>query len=56
MTPDQIIATVMALLAAEPADKAFPIIAAGGALAEYPVTVEACPRPTSTPRWRCWTS
>lgn len=45
MTPDQIIATVMALLAAEPADKAFPIIAAGGALAEYPVTIEACPRP-----------
>lgn len=45
MTPDQIIATVMALLAAEPADKAFPVIAAGGGAAEYPVTIEACPRP-----------
>jgi pimeloyl-ACP methyl ester carboxylesterase len=45
MTPDQIIATVIALLAGEPADKAFPIIAAGGAMAEYPVTIEACPRP-----------
>lgn len=45
MTPEQIIATVMALLAAEPADKAFPTIAAGGAAAEYPVTIEACPRP-----------
>ncbi len=45
MTPDQIIATVMALLAAEPAEKAFPVIAAGGAVAEHPVTVEACPRP-----------
>lgn len=45
MTPDQIIATVMALLAAEPAEKAFPVIAAGGAAAGYPVTIEACPRP-----------
>ncbi|EEW24285.1 alpha/beta fold hydrolase [Rhodobacter ferrooxidans] len=45
MTPDQIIATVLALLTAEPADKAFPVITAGGAMAEYPVTVEACPRP-----------
>ena len=45
MTPDQIIATVMALLAAEPADKAFPVIAGGGAVAAYPVTIEACPRP-----------
>lgn len=45
MTPDQIIATVIALLAGEPADKAFPIIAAGGAMADYPVTIEACPRP-----------
>lgn len=45
MTPDQIIATVLALLAAEPTEKAFPVIAAGGANAAYPVTVEACPRP-----------
>jgi pimeloyl-ACP methyl ester carboxylesterase len=45
MTPDQIIATVMALLTAEPAATSFPIIAAGGATSEYPVTVEACPRP-----------
>jgi pimeloyl-ACP methyl ester carboxylesterase len=45
MTPDQIIATVMALLTAEPATTSFPLISAGGAMAEYPVTIEACPRP-----------
>lgn len=45
MTPDQIIAAVMALLAAEPAERSFPVLAAGGALSEYPVTIEACPRP-----------
>lgn len=45
MTPDQIIATVMALLTAEPAATSFPVIAGGGAVAEYPVTIEACPRP-----------
>lgn len=45
MTPDKIIATVLALLAAEPAKTSFPVIAAGGAKAEYPLTIEACPRP-----------
>ncbi len=45
MTPDQIIATVMALLTAEPVEKSFPVIAAGGAKVEYPVSIEACPRP-----------
>jgi pimeloyl-ACP methyl ester carboxylesterase len=45
MTPDQIIATVMALLTAEPAAPSFPVIAGGGAVAEYPVSIEACPRP-----------
>jgi pimeloyl-ACP methyl ester carboxylesterase len=45
MNADQVIAAVMALLAAEPADKAFPTITAGGARPEFPVTVEACPRP-----------
>ncbi len=45
MTPDQIIATVIALLTAEPAATSFPVLAAGGAKVEYPVTIEACPRP-----------
>lgn len=45
MTPDQIVAAVMALVAgtANPSD--FATIHAGGADARYPVTVEACPRP-----------
>ena len=45
MTADQIIATVLGLLSAEPAAGPFPVIAGGGALAGFPVTVEACPRP-----------
>lgn len=45
MTPDQIIATVMAQLTTEPAATSFPVIAGGGAVAEYPVIIEACPRP-----------
>lgn len=45
MTPEQIIATVAQLLAAEPAATHFPVIAAGGAVAEYRVAVEPCPRP-----------
>ncbi len=45
MTPDQILATVMALLAAEPDPAAFPAVTAGGADARYPVTVAPCPRP-----------
>jgi pimeloyl-ACP methyl ester carboxylesterase len=45
MTPDQIVAAVMALVAGttDPAD--FATIRAGGADARYPVSVEACPRP-----------
>lgn len=45
MNTEQIIATILGLLSAEPADKAFPIIASGGAVAAFPVTIEACPRP-----------
>ncbi len=45
MTGEQIIATILALLSAEPVENAFPVIAAGGATAAYPVTIEACPRP-----------
>lgn len=45
MNADQVIATVLGLLASEPADKAFPVIAAGGAVSATPVTIEACPRP-----------
>lgn len=45
MTPEQIIAVVTGLLAAEPASLNFPVIAAGGAEAAYPVRIEACPRP-----------
>jgi hypothetical protein len=45
MTPDQIIATVAALLASAPDPAFFPSITAGGANPHYPVTAEACPRP-----------
>jgi pimeloyl-ACP methyl ester carboxylesterase len=45
MTADQIIATILGLLSAGPADLHFPVIAAGGARAEFPVSIEACPRP-----------
>ena len=45
MSPDQIIATVAALLAGQPDGSAFPVIAAGGADDRYPVAVTACPRP-----------
>jgi pimeloyl-ACP methyl ester carboxylesterase len=48
MTPDQIIAVVSALLAAEPDPAAFSTIRAGGADPRYPVTVEACP-PNAVP-------
>lgn len=48
MTPDQIIAVVTALLAAEPDPAAFSTIRAGGADPRYPVTVEACP-PNAVP-------
>jgi pimeloyl-ACP methyl ester carboxylesterase len=45
MTPDQIVAFVLALTAPLPADPLFPVVAAGGADPRYPVTAAACPRP-----------
>lgn len=45
MTPDQIIAVVSALLAAEPDGSAFAVLRSGGADPVHPVTIEACPRP-----------
>ncbi|MFZ5751599.1 MAG: alpha/beta hydrolase [Pseudomonadota bacterium] len=45
MTPDQIVAFVLALTAPPPADPLFPVIAAGGADPRYPVVATACPRP-----------
>jgi pimeloyl-ACP methyl ester carboxylesterase len=45
MTPDQIVAAVMALVSGTADPSAFPTINAGGADPRYPVTVEACPRP-----------
>jgi pimeloyl-ACP methyl ester carboxylesterase len=45
MTPDQIVAAVMALVSGTADPSAFATIRAGGADARYPVTVEACPRP-----------
>jgi pimeloyl-ACP methyl ester carboxylesterase len=45
MTPDQIVAAVMALLSGTPDPAVFATINAGGADTRYPVTVEACPRP-----------
>jgi len=52
MTPDQILATVAALLATAPAQTAFPVIAAGGANPAFPVKIEACPRPLPPPKSR----
>ncbi|WPL18066.1 Tripeptidyl aminopeptidase precursor [Thiorhodovibrio winogradskyi] len=45
MTPDQILAFVLALTSSPPAESAFPVIAAGGADSRYPVTSAPCPRP-----------
>jgi pimeloyl-ACP methyl ester carboxylesterase len=45
MTPDQIVAAVMALVSGTADPSAFATIRTGGADARYPVTVEACPRP-----------
>jgi pimeloyl-ACP methyl ester carboxylesterase len=45
MTPDQIVAAVMALVSGTADPSAFATIRAGGADTRYPVTVEACPRP-----------
>lgn len=45
MTPDQIVAAVMALVSGTADPAAFATIQAGGADPRYPVTIEACPRP-----------
>ena len=45
MTPDQILAFVLALTSPPPAAPAFPVIAAGGADSRYPVKPAPCPRP-----------
>lgn len=45
MTPEQIVAFVLALTAPPPAAPLFPVIAAGGADSRYPVVATACPRP-----------
>ncbi len=45
MTPDQILAFVLALTSPLPADPLFPVIAAGGADPRYPVVAMTCPRP-----------
>lgn len=45
MTPDQIVAAVMALVSGTADPSAFATITAGGADPRYPVTVEACSRP-----------
>ena len=45
MTPDQIVAAVMALVSGTADPSAFATIRAGGADTRYPVTVEDCPRP-----------
>lgn len=45
MTPDQIIAAIMALVSGTVSPTDFATIRAGGADARNPLTVEACPRP-----------
>ncbi len=45
MTPDQIVAAVMALVSGTASPTDFATIHAGGTDTRYPVTVEACPRP-----------
>jgi pimeloyl-ACP methyl ester carboxylesterase len=45
MTPDQIVAFVLALTSPAPVDPLFPVIAAGGVDPRYPVVATACPRP-----------
>lgn len=45
MTPDQIVAFVLALTAPAPVDPLFPVIAAGGADPRFPVVAAPCPRP-----------
>lgn len=46
MTPDQIVAFVLALTSPPSLDPLFPVIAAGGADPRYPVVATACPRPS----------
>ncbi|MCU0934983.1 MAG: alpha/beta hydrolase [Gammaproteobacteria bacterium] len=45
MTPDQIVALVLALTSPAPVEPLFPVIAAGGADPRYPVVAAPCPRP-----------
>jgi pimeloyl-ACP methyl ester carboxylesterase len=45
MTPDQILAFVLALTSPQPAAPLVPVIAAGGADPRYPVVAVPCPRP-----------
>jgi pimeloyl-ACP methyl ester carboxylesterase len=45
MTPEQIVAFVLALTSPEPVEPLFPIIAAGGADPRYSVVATDCPRP-----------
>jgi pimeloyl-ACP methyl ester carboxylesterase len=45
MTPDQIVAFVLALTSPAPFDPLFPVVAAGGADPRYPVVATTCPRP-----------
>lgn len=45
MTPDQIVAFVLALAAPPAAEPSFPLIAAGGPDPRYPVVATACPGP-----------
>ncbi len=45
MTPDQIVAFVLALTSPVPVDPLFPVIGAGGANPSYPVVAAPCPRP-----------
>ncbi len=43
MTPDQIVALVLAMASPEPAEPLFPVVADGGADPRYPVTAVPCP-------------
>lgn len=45
MTPDQIVAIVLALTSPQTAEPLFPVIAAGGADPRYPIVASPCPRP-----------
>jgi pimeloyl-ACP methyl ester carboxylesterase len=45
MTPDKIVAFVLALTASQPTDALFPVIGKGGADPRFPVVAAPCPRP-----------